>query len=35
VLPITHALPDLLSPDKRLIPAEVELEPFAAHWLAL
>jgi maltose alpha-D-glucosyltransferase/alpha-amylase len=35
VLPIAHALPDLLSPDKRLIPVEVELEPFAAHWLAL
>jgi maltose alpha-D-glucosyltransferase / alpha-amylase len=33
VLPITYALPDILSPDKRLVPAEVELEPFAAQWL--
>jgi len=32
-LPIANALPDILSPDKRLVSAEVELEPFAAHWL--
>lgn len=33
VLPIPDALPDLLSPDKRLIPSEVQLAPYAAHWL--